>query len=134
MQMALKARMENFPDSILLKEWYEKNDELFSEVENEGSGGMKDKEHGFEVLAKAMEITHEAVLNSYRREKKKGKEILETVAVNREYKTRNVGKEIAESVEDVDNGKRGKGGQKLDVYGKSPFVERIVRIGDKKVE
>ncbi|CAI9294533.1 unnamed protein product [Lactuca saligna] len=48
--------------------------------------------------------------------KKRGKEILETV-------------EVCE--EDDSNGKKGKREQKIPVYGKSHFVERIVKIGGK---
>ncbi|CAI9280594.1 unnamed protein product [Lactuca saligna] len=129
MEVVLKDVLENFPDSILLKEWFEKNHKLFIEVKNEGNEGMNDKEHTFdanvnkgaedidneggisliralvvygdkkddggsfnipiiehidntdhlncsqflehhEVLAKAIEMTDEAVLKSYSQEKK----------------------------------------------------------------
>ncbi|CAI9267320.1 unnamed protein product [Lactuca saligna] len=69
-----------------------------------------------EVLATAIKMTDDAVLESYKKEKKKGKKIMETV-------------EVCE--EDDDHGKRGKRDQKIPVYGKSTFVERVVRMSDK---
>ncbi|CAI9304483.1 unnamed protein product [Lactuca saligna] len=69
-----------------------------------------------EVLATAIKITDKAVLESYKKEKNRGKKVMETV-------------EVCE--EDDDHRKRGKRDQKIPVYGKSHFVERIVRMSDK---
>ncbi|CAI9281672.1 unnamed protein product [Lactuca saligna] len=47
--MALRNGVEKFPDSLMLKAWYEKNKELFNKVKNAENEGMKEKEHGFDV-------------------------------------------------------------------------------------
>ncbi|CAI9293997.1 unnamed protein product [Lactuca saligna] len=69
-----------------------------------------------EVLATAIKMTDEAVLESFKKEKKRGNKVMETVEVWEE---------------DDDHGKRGKKDQKIHVYGESPFLERIVRMSDK---
>ncbi|CAI9277191.1 unnamed protein product [Lactuca saligna] len=168
-----KALKKTLPNSLMLKEWYEKNQELFNEVKKEENGGMNSNEAGFnghrnegeadggneegfspvrglvvhgdmhddgggfntpnmekvdntnnltcsqfleqpEVLATTIKMTDDDVLESYKKEKKN--EILEIV-------------EVCE--EDDGNGKMGKREKKNPVYGKSPFVERIVKIGGK---
>ncbi|CAI9294532.1 unnamed protein product [Lactuca saligna] len=47
-EKALKNGIENFPDSLMLKEWYEKNQELFNEVKKAENGGMNSNEAGFD--------------------------------------------------------------------------------------
>ncbi|CAI9287521.1 unnamed protein product [Lactuca saligna] len=47
-EKAPKHGIEKFPDSLMLKEWCEKNKELFKEVNNADAGGMKYNEASFD--------------------------------------------------------------------------------------
>ncbi|CAI9286822.1 unnamed protein product [Lactuca saligna] len=47
-EKALKHGIEKFPDNLMLKEWCEKNKELFKEVNNAETGGMKYNEASFD--------------------------------------------------------------------------------------
>ncbi|CAI9299485.1 unnamed protein product [Lactuca saligna] len=47
-EKALKNGIEKFPDSLMLNEWYEKNKELFEEVNKADNGGINSNEAGFD--------------------------------------------------------------------------------------
>ncbi|CAI9285193.1 unnamed protein product [Lactuca saligna] len=116
-EKALKNGIEKFQDNLMLKEWYEKNQELFKEVNKAGNGGMNSNEAGFDGHRKEGESDGGKEEQFYP---------IRGLVVDGDLHD-----DGGVCEEDDGNGKMGKIEQKIHVYGKSPFVERIVKIGDK---